>query len=215
MLENTSEKFRAFFLLEFTNQILDNSMTPETIFLKKVLRDRIKRNLEKKENEEKLYSMIARKEFYIPSKQFNENKNNYNFQATIPRKFKPIRPSILKIPASRFPSTVQDLKPFPLQREIDLGKLNVLIKDRTITTIICDEAGKNITIKRTNGETRVTSVFLTKEEIEQTVKKFADLTKIPVEEGVFRAVYGNLIISAIVSNVMGMKFTLTKMNPEI
>ncbi|MDO8623283.1 MAG: hypothetical protein Q7R52_03475 [archaeon] len=211
MLENTSESFRAFFLIEFTNQLVENSQTPETIFLRKVLRDRIKRNLEKKENEEKLYELVAKKDFYLPSKRINEETREY-----IPKKrFRLLRPGFLKMPESRLPSTVGDLRPFPLQKEIDLGKLNPLVKDRSVKTIICDEAGKNITIKRVNNEARVTSIFLSNEEIEDIIKRFADATKMPAEEGVFRAVYGNLIISAIISHLAGIKFTLTKMSMEI
>jgi len=59
--------------------------------------------------------------------------------------------------------------------------------------------------------TKRTNIILNKEEIDQIIKKFSETAKIPLYEGIFRVVVGKLILSAIISDVIGSKFIIKKM----
>ena len=59
--------------------------------------------------------------------------------------------------------------------------------------------------------TKPTNLLLKKEEIDEIIKKFSEATKIPQNEGIFKAVVGKLILSAIISETIGSKFVIRKM----
>ena len=120
------------------------------------------------------------------------------------------RPKILRIPELRLPPTVQHIRPTPTRREIDLGKLNPLVKDPLVRTIECNGENEKIVVSGTMGR-KNTSIVLGKEEIDGVIKKFSEEAKIPFEEGLFKAAVGRLILSAVVSDVTGSKFIIKKM----
>ena len=88
-------------------------------------------------------------------------------------------------------------------------KLNPLIKDPAVRTIEVNPDEKVI-VTGTMG-TKPTSIILSKEDIDKIIKKFSETAKIPVYEGIFRVVVGKLILSAIISDVVGSKFIIKKM----
>ena len=59
--------------------------------------------------------------------------------------------------------------------------------------------------------TKRTNIILSKEDISDVIKKFSETTKIPLQEGIFRVAIGKLILSAIISEVIGSKFIIKKM----
>ena len=59
--------------------------------------------------------------------------------------------------------------------------------------------------------TKKTNIILSREEVDQIIKKFSETTKIPIQEGIFKVVVGKLILSAIISEVIGSKFIIKKM----
>ena len=130
--------------------------------------------------------------------------------------FKPLpkpliaRLRILRIPEPKLPPTLQYLKPTPTNIQIDLEKLNPLIKDSAVKTIECNGPDENIIVRGTMG-TKRTNIILSEEEINQVMKKFSETKKIPLHEGIFRVVVGRLILSAIISDVIGSKFIIKKM----
>tara|TARA_Y100000034_G_scaffold41320_1_gene50836 strand:- start:635 stop:1183 length:549 start_codon:yes stop_codon:yes gene_type:complete len=115
----------------------------------------------------------------------------------------------LTIPESRLPPRFQYLKPTPRNIEIDLGKLNPLLKDPMVKTIECDGSDEKIKV-RTIG-LKITNIILNKEEIGEVIKKFSEATKIPIQEGIFKVAFGRLILTAIISSVVGSKFIIRKM----
>jgi hypothetical protein len=119
-------------------------------------------------------------------------------------------PSRLQIVESRLPPTVQNLRPVPMQVEINLKKLSPLIKDPLVRVIECNGPGENIFVTGTMGRKR-TGIILNKEEIDEVMKIFSENTKIPIEEGMNKIVFGKLVLSAIVSEVIGSKFIIKKM----
>jgi len=57
-----------------------------------------------------------------------------------------------------------------------------------------------------------TAIRLGSEEVEQIVGNFAAISKIPVHEGLFKAAVGRLVISAVVSEIAGIKFVIRKIS---
>lgn len=125
----------------------------------------------------------------------------------------PKKPQIrrLIIPETKLPSHLQYLRPQPIQHssELNLGKLTTLIKDLGIKNIECSGADQEIQINTFSGQ-KNSGMFLTEEEIYQILEEFSRESKIPLEEGIFRVVVGNLQLSAIISNTLGSKFIIKK-----
>lgn len=125
----------------------------------------------------------------------------------------PFRKIDLWVPEPKLPQHIQYLKPTPVNKNIDLGKLNPLINDQMVKTIECYGSDQNIGVKGGMGEKK-TGIILNKDEIDQIIQTFSKETKIPVQEGIFRVVSGKLILMAVISSVAGIKFTINKIPPE-
>ena len=135
-----------------------------------------------------------------------------NKPAAAPReRFRPtLEKARLRIPEPVLPPQFSYLKPTPSERQIDLGKLNSLIKDPLVKVIECGGPEQNIIVTESSGAKK-TSIILSKEEIDGIVEKFSKAAKIPVHEGVFRVVVGRLIFLAITSEIVGSRFIIRKM----
>lgn len=231
MLRQTSKKFRDFFLLQFTNQLIQHS-GGEVLELEGVLnkgfgekKKWIKQRVEHTLNSENLGSITQELEGSEPQNLIGRedvlpeplavpmHRVDQGFVGgkKPPQGFarRTLRP-ILRIPEPRFPLRLQYLKPIPTNVEIDIGKLNPLARDPMVEVIECDGPGKSIIVKGAMGS-KTTKIILTKEEIEQIVQNFSETAKIPLYEGVFRVVVGRLILLAIISGVVSSKFIIKKM----
>jgi len=129
-----------------------------------------------------------------------------------PRAFIPqVVPKLVEMPA---PSAFEVSKPIapPLYSlpsiPIDLGKLNQFVLDVTISSIQGEE-GKRILIKR-DDKILETEVTLTATEINDLIVKFAQTAKTALTVPIFKATVGNLAISAIISDVIGSRFLISK-----
>jgi hypothetical protein len=131
---------------------------------------------------------------------------------------KPIQKQIVRIeqkphlfiPELKLPSYLEYLKPIPAPGiDIDLYKLNPLIKDPA-GRIIEVNPDERVIVTGTMG-TKATEIILNREDIDRVINKFSEVSMIPVNEGVYRIVVGNLIFSAIISGVIGAKFVIKKM----
>ena len=87
------------------------------------------------------------------------------------------------------------------------------MKDPLIQSIECNSPEKSIVIN--NPGRTITDIKLSEEEINELMQVFSEVTRIPITEGVLRMAYGNLIISAIVSEIIGTKFIIKKMGYPI
>ncbi len=204
MINTTSKSFRAFFLLNFTKELIRAYGAENFIELKTFV---------KKEpiQEKKELQKIVKQQIRI---NFNTNNKINPLQRPI---FKPLPQSpmripqqrrILRIPEPRLPPRLQYLQPIPSNIELDLGKLTSFVKDPIIKTIGCNGPGEKITI--TTPIQKTTEVILSKEEIDEIINKFSSASRIPATEGIFRVAVGKLIISAIISEVIGSKFIIKK-----
>ena len=116
----------------------------------------------------------------------------------------------LVIPEQKLPPNLQYLQPTPTDKGIDLGKLNPLIKDPMVKIIDCPGPDQNVVVTGNMG-TKKTGIILGRDEISDIVEKFSAESKIPAHEGVFKVVVGRFIFLAIVSEIIGSRFTIRKM----
>lgn len=193
LLENTSERFKELFLLAFTRELIINSSGEEILDLVS--------EVEKVEEQKKevIKEAVKHELHPTPAGQFKP----------LPHLLTSRLPKRLIIPVSRFPPRLQYIRPTPAQTIIDLGKLNPLIQDPMVQTIESHGPDKEVII-RTPVEKK-TKIVLSKEDINQIIKTFSEKTKIPIIEGVFRVAVGKLLLSSIISKVVGTKFIIKKL----
>ncbi|MBI2630027.1 hypothetical protein HYW76_02920 [Candidatus Pacearchaeota archaeon] len=96
-------------------------------------------------------------------------------------------------------------------RNIDFGRLDVLIKDARVTMIECSGPGKFV-VAKVLGKPSVTNLSLTQEEITKLIKEFSREARIPIIEGTFKAYVGNLMINAVISELTGTRMIITKID---
>jgi len=194
MLTKISDEFKISFLRQFTKELIRNSSTNEFLELETIVKK------QEKDTHQEISEKIKEKEKLIPTKE----------KFTKPFPSRKLQIPILRIPESKLPQNLQYLKPTPTNIEIDLGKLNPLIKDPLVISIECHGTEEPIIVRGRMG-VKQTNIILDKEEIGQTIKKFSEVTKIPIHEGVLKMAKGRLILSAIISSIVGSKFIIKKM----
>jgi hypothetical protein len=223
-LFKTSERFRKLFLIKLTLQLIRHSKVEEFFILEKIIK---KRDEKAKEEDEKLEKKYGRGEL-IPSIMHREPFKRRK-QAEIKPLFapppaplmppprtpaRPIPRGPLRIPEYQLPPTVQHIRPTPTNVQIDLGKLNPLIQDGNVRAIECNGPDENIIVKGSFGSKK-SNIILNRDEVNQTLQRFSEASKIPIHEGVFKIVVGRLMLSAIISDVVGSKFIIRKMAPQM
>ncbi|OGJ13019.1 hypothetical protein A3K62_00525 [Candidatus Pacearchaeota archaeon RBG_16_35_8] len=221
MLKQISKTDKALILLEFTKYLLMHSGAGELAKLKNILWQEEKESakghpITKQVNNEIIKEIITEKErgdgFFIKKREKDEiifEKNlgqEFKTRSTIP---KMRRPLVLRIPEPRLPPNLQYLKPTPHNVEIDLGKLNSLVQDPVVRRIECNGPGEYVVAMVPTP--RYTNTILNKEEIEEIIKAFEKKSRIPAHEGIYNVVVGKLVFSAIISDVIGSKFSINKM----
>jgi len=200
MLEKTSQDFRNFFLLEFTKSLIKNSMQKEFF---------IEEDLEKevKEVTPFLVKKIPQK---IMVKEIRSPLVPRLIRRPLLKRHIPLVRRGLHIIEPQLPPNLQYLQPIPTNSDLDLGKLNSLIRDPAVKIIECDGEDEKIIVRGDMG-IKPTVIILSKDEIEEIIEKFSVTTKIPTHEGVFKVVAGRLILTAIISDVISSKFIIKKM----
>ena len=190
---------RLLFLKEFTKELILQSKPPEPEKLPKAGK-LIKVPVPKEKEEEK------KEEEYKPSIKAEEAKPTPPPTPTLPapepkvgrvRLVSPIKPTMIAPPAR------------PLPPEFNLGKIDALIKDPRVSLIESPGPGK-IVLVRMDGTTTTTQISLSQEEIHSIIKKFAEQARIPIVPGIFKAVVGNLLITAVISELVGTRFIISK-----
>lgn len=233
-LKETSIEFRKKFLKEFTKELIKNSRgdyKDELQKLRNIVEDKErweKKDLQRKVNskikeKEKIKKREAEKPSFLekikkdPKRVFKDNKpfqgiskQQRNIQKTPGNKKlqMPQQSKRVNIPHIPLPKNFQYLKPVPKEQEIDLGKLNPLIKDKNVKTIECPGPNQHIFVKGVMG-TKRSKIVLDKNEIDSILEEFSKKTRVPLNEGVFRVAYGKLIFSAL--NKEKPEFKITKM----
>jgi hypothetical protein len=221
MLKQTSKNFKALFLLQFTKELIRSSETYRKLKIKKEVHSVVKEGEAREKERGELKPKRREIKEIVKEKIKGDIKRATQLEregiplelATLSRP-PPIRirqrPKILRIPELRLPPTVQHIRPIPTRKEVDIGKLNPLVNDPLVRTIECNGPDEKIIVGGTMGR-KYTNIILGKEEIDEIIKRFSEETKIPLQEGVFKVAFGKLIISALISNIVGSKFIIQKM----
>ena len=109
------------------------------------------------------------------------------------------------------------IKPVVMPQEIRIEQRQEPLRiDSRIDPLLAQDikviecANGNIRIKR-NGEFEQTTIFLSEQEVKDLIKKFSEMTKIPISDNIFRATLSNLSITAIISDKIGSRFLITKL----
>lgn len=220
MLKSTTKDFRKYFLLQFTKEMIKATDTYKTLSIKK----QVKITLQNKENRppvqlyrtpprvpiRKVVNKMIRQKTHRDDRRVAQMKDEQPFENF----FKPDAmrrgPSVLKIPELSLPQTVQYIRPVAGQKEIDLGKLNPLIRDPLVRTIECNGPDQKVVVTGAMGR-KATPITLAKEDIDNVVSNFSEASRIPAQEGFYKVAVGRLIISAIISKIVGSKFIITKL----
>jgi len=203
-----SPSLRRTFILAFTKELIKNSfpdLRPEIEIRERRILEKISRiDLEK-------ISPATGMPSEKPSMEIVSGIGMAPARQSFKRLPKPFRmPPRLRIPVPRLPQRLQYIQPTARPGvEMDLGKINPLVMDPVIQTIECNGPNERVII-RDPGE-KATKITLSKDEIDAVIKKFSDTARIPVYQGVFRVAVGKLILSAIISDVVGSKFIIKKL----
>jgi len=115
-------------------------------------------------------------------------------------------------PISAPPSEMSAPPVTETRAEPDLGKLNILLKDKAITIIECLGPEKLILVKKAN-RVNFTKIKLSEDDIKKIIENFSKSARIPITGGVFKAITGDLRISAVISEFVGSRFILYRTTP--
>lgn len=202
-LNQSTQTFRKIFLLRFAESVIKHTEIEEFFALEGVMKKTpsIKKPIEIKELEQS-------NEELIPSIMYGERKRLFNPLPSPSGIGRP--PPTLRIPETPLPPRLQYIKPSPTSINLDLGRLGTLMQNPTITSIECNGPEEHIILRGQKGM-QTSNIILDEQEINQILENFSKATKIPLHEGVMKIAAGNLILSAIVSDVIGSKFIIKKM----
>ena len=201
------------FLKEFTKELIINSRPKEEIF-----------------PQEEIYQKFSQSEAHL-----NEPVSKFPAQAKFAQLLSPIIPKTKELPlyqSLKIPVTFpKQLRIKPQQSSISplhiteselagekqpqgfsLGKLDMFLNDINLTEIECPGPGKLILVKSFN-RVSLTKLFLTQQEIHESIEKFSKAAKIPILGGLFKAAVGNFVMTAVVSEVVGTRFIIKKVTP--
>jgi len=208
MEETFSDEFKRFFLIRFTEELIKHSATRDIVKLQNIIELKEKKKRERlipKKREQFIREQVGlkREEKKVSSVE-GEVKPQFLIKPAVRQA---VKPSLL-IAEPKLPPHLEYLKPVPATTEIDLLKLNPLIKDSAVRVI---EGNPDEKVKVTGVMgTKQTDIVLNKEDIDRIINRFSELSKIPVSEGVYRVAVGNLVLSAVISEVIGSKFVIKK-----
>lgn len=140
-----------------------------------------------------------------------ENKKPETFfQKNIEQTRKTFKPLIssLRIPENQLPLRLQYLKPIPTQSDLNLGKLNEVFKDKYVKSIECNGIGEAVIVN--SPTSKQSNIILEQKDIEEIIKEFSRVSKIPVHEGIYKVAAGHLILLAAISEIVKTRFIIKR-----
>ena len=204
----SQENIRSLFLRKFVESLINN-IKVEPLNLQIEKKKEIPQKIEKKEKIPKLDSEMIFSLAPSPKKRFvpiTATHLTINPQELLRKK------QIVRKPLFQQETVTKSVIIKPTEGYLDLGKLNLLVSDVSVESIECLGPNKGILVKK-SGRVQRTNVILTREEIKKVIKDFSEKTKIPLTQGTFKAILGNLILTAVLSDFVGTKFILQKKTP--
>lgn len=233
MLSDISDQERTLVLLELTRRMVLYS-SPET-YIKKLEKERNK----KYETDEDVYTPKPDQENSQGSKKQDlSNKEKSNQESLDKNKLKDMergnsqkapkpkpkkvptrkepsnKEGSLKAPEPKLPAQFSHLKPDNKNIDLDLGKINPLLKDSAVKVIECPGPNEKIMVKGDMGE-KPTNIMVSQEEINEIIETFSDKAGIPVEQGTTQLVLGKFQMTVIKPEGEGNKrFIIKKLPPK-
>ena len=124
-------------------------------------------------------------------------------------------------PQSRFQASMRGMRETSFMPQpqihpnvnIDLDKLNSLIHDPRISIIECPGPDK-VVLAKIGSQVTATKMSLSQNEIQNIIEQFSKEAKIPIIPGLFKAAAGNLVITAVISDLVGSRFIISKITPS-
>ena len=112
------------------------------------------------------------------------------------------------------PTNIQSIQPVPEKRPpgFALGRIENFLRDPAIQSIECPGPGKNVMVRKYN-KINMTKLALTQEEVSELINKFSKEARIPVMGGILKAAVGDLVISAVISDLVGSRFIINRITP--
>jgi hypothetical protein len=197
------------FIRAFTIEILKNFMS---LHMKEKKVDKIEVSLVPHISKEVLKpSIMSSRKIEVPQKFKTKNEVPNIKPKFAKRKLPEIQPK-LKVHANPKAVLIK-----PVQKGVkapvgEYGKLTGLILDPSVTYIEDQGAGKALTIIRA-GQRQFTKISLSEQEIRDFLNLIAQKARVPLLEGVFRVAVDNFAVSAVVSELIGSRFTIRKNTP--
>jgi len=131
----------------------------------------------------------------------------------VAQNFSPSMPITREVPQPpRAPSIIvpQNLNATSTLLALDsLKKIAQLFSDPYIQSVESKGPGKQVIVLK-RGMPQVTSITLTKEEIDSILKDVSEKTRIPLMQGLFKAAIENFIVTAVISEYVGTRFVIEK-----
>ncbi len=112
-------------------------------------------------------------------------------------------PPVGRLPAQSSPPAPEK-SPF-----IGFAKIDEILGDSAVQTVECPGPNKPVLVYK-GGAVRSSKLTLTSDEINNIMKSVSEKTRIPLMSGVFKAAYGNLIITSVMSDFVGTRFMIQK-----
>ncbi len=215
--QNLKEIARIVFIRKFIAEILLN-IDRENQVEKRIEIEKLKQKLFRSRISPEIVKEI-KKPIFIPSRYSQAlAKPSHALIKPMPLIKQPIQTSpefhpkpYFQAPKYQLPPEIQ---PTPKQRPqgFSLGTLDILLKDPLIQSIECSGANQRILIKK-SGQTNITQIILTENEIKQIIDTFSQYARIPAVRGILKAAVGDLIISSVSSEFAGSRFIINIMRP--
>ena len=95
--------------------------------------------------------------------------------------------------------------------DLSLDKIRNIMQNPSVFSVECPGPSKPLVVV-SQGLANVTNVTLADEEINAFMKDISQKTRIPLVPGLYKAVLGNLLIIAVVSEFVGTRFIIQKRN---
>ncbi len=201
MIEKLSEEEKKLFLQEFTKELVKAAFPVDIYKLERILaskeRPREKIIFEKKEAIKNLVKIEKEEALEIRRERFLRSP--------------PIRRMNFGEPL--FLRRMGELRPFPTMKKIDVGKIRMLLDDPKVKEVIYHGAHQKIKVRGFMGE-RNTNINLSQDEANQLLQNFSRNSKIPLQEGIFRAAVGRLIMVAQVKGNSAEQLSIKKLEVQ-
>lgn len=220
MLKNISMEFKELFLLKFTEQLILNSKDIEIFKLEELLNRKANiKDVEeiKKEVKEKLHPKQIDKNVSFSEDPFSKKSEERRFLRPKFKRRETLTPPPRKVLRAHRPTQLPPqfsyLQPAVTDKSIELGKLNILIRDKNVQSIECEGEDTKVLVIGTMGR-KPTTIVLSKEEIGGVIDKFSQESKIPKTTGVFKVAVGKLTLTAMISESVGTRFVIKKIQDK-